>query len=265
MFDSLTFYISATLFLFYLIHRLLLKRPDLLWGVQTLPSSSKLHQVQTIAHRGGRETTIENSKSSFSNAYKHNIDMIELDVHLTKDKQVVVFHDGTLQRMTGNNKTETRHVNDLNYDELPSLTHDVSWDQNKATKHVNNNVMKTEKIPLLTEILDAMPESTTILVEIKPSKTNRLYNIDLVQRTDLILLRYPKLKNRILWFSLHADTCNVLLPQQNKDRPRVTCARDGAIAVIAYWLFLLPFIPSSFFPEILGVVAPTSISSGLLK
>jgi glycerophosphoryl diester phosphodiesterase len=40
------------------------------------------------------------------------VDVIELDVHLTKDSQVVVCHDNNLKRLAGVDKK----VSDLNYD-----------------------------------------------------------------------------------------------------------------------------------------------------
>ena len=99
------------LFLFYCLYCLLLKHPTLLWSSTPLDPvrDEKILKVRTVAHRGGRVTTIENTLSSFKNAYKNNMDMIELDVHLTADKQVVVFHDDTLWRMAQMKKT----INDL--------------------------------------------------------------------------------------------------------------------------------------------------------
>ena len=65
-----------------------------------------------IAHRGVHTKDIpENSLSAFENALKNNY-AIELDVQFTKDKEVVVFHDENLKRMTN----DTRNIEDVNYD-----------------------------------------------------------------------------------------------------------------------------------------------------
>ena len=53
-----------------------------------------------FAHRGVHSSFPENSIPAFNEAIKNNL-AIELDVHLTKDKKVVVFHDDFLFRMTG--------------------------------------------------------------------------------------------------------------------------------------------------------------------
>ena len=59
-----------------------------------------------IAHRGyhSEEDSIpENSIPAFIKAIENNY-IIELDLHILKDGNVVVFHDDNLDRMTGLNK-----------------------------------------------------------------------------------------------------------------------------------------------------------------
>jgi glycerophosphoryl diester phosphodiesterase len=53
-----------------------------------------------IAHRGASGTHPENTLVSFRRAVEVGADMIELDVQLTRDHQVVVVHDDTLDRTT---------------------------------------------------------------------------------------------------------------------------------------------------------------------
>ena len=57
-----------------------------------------------IAHRGihNNKDIPENSIPAFKKALEKNLP-IELDVHLTKDNVVVVFHDSIIKRMTGAN------------------------------------------------------------------------------------------------------------------------------------------------------------------
>ena len=54
-----------------------------------------------IAHRGlfDNRTIAENSLTAFSECVKNGTP-IELDVRITKDKQIIVFHDDKLGRMT---------------------------------------------------------------------------------------------------------------------------------------------------------------------
>jgi glycerophosphoryl diester phosphodiesterase len=210
----------------------------MLWSTKTISMEHPIRNVKTIAHRGGRETTIENTMESFQNAYNNNIDMIELDVHLTKDKKVVVFHDITLHRMTNQNDKVVlvNHINDFNYNELPKLVHDNTWDKRcgeesrssykqYSSANIQKKLMKGGTIPLFTEVLDSIPEKKTcILVEIK--NTSSEITKELVEKVDNIIKKYPKLKDRIIWFSLHSYTCNVVLPKQNSSRLRISSAMN---------------------------------------
>ena len=53
-----------------------------------------------IAHRGACGYEPENTFASFDLAVKMKADLIEFDVHLSKDDVPVVIHDGTLERTT---------------------------------------------------------------------------------------------------------------------------------------------------------------------
>lgn len=71
-----------------------------------------------IAHRGlfDNVTVPENSLPAFRSAVENNFG-IETDVQASKDGVLVVFHDDTVNRMTGNNGK----VNDFTFDELRKM------------------------------------------------------------------------------------------------------------------------------------------------
>jgi glycerophosphoryl diester phosphodiesterase len=54
----------------------------------------------TIAHRGGSKLRPENTLAAFDQAVALGVDAIECDVHLSRDGEVVVIHDATLERTT---------------------------------------------------------------------------------------------------------------------------------------------------------------------
>lgn len=54
-----------------------------------------------VGHRGALEVAPENTMASFAAGVAGGADILELDVQLTADGEVVVFHDGTLQAKTG--------------------------------------------------------------------------------------------------------------------------------------------------------------------
>ena len=107
--------------------------------------------AKAYAHRGLHDKqTPENSLSAFKKASENRFG-VEFDVQLTKDKQIVVFHDESLLRMTG----MSAEIIDLTYNEL--------------CKYGLNNT--DEKIPLLREVLIAL-DGVPILCEIKKQRSN---------------------------------------------------------------------------------------------
>ena len=55
-------------------------------------------EIIVAGHRGMKALYPENTLLSFQKALEQNVDMLEIDLNLTKDKQVVVIHDNTLDR-----------------------------------------------------------------------------------------------------------------------------------------------------------------------
>lgn len=105
-----------------------------------------------FAHRGlhsGDGRVPENSLPAFLTAKDAGYG-VELDVQLTADGQVVVFHDDTLRRVCG----VDRRVDELTYAELQKL------------RLFNSD----ETIPLLSDVLTIL-ESTTVLCEFKTMRS----------------------------------------------------------------------------------------------
>ncbi len=81
-----------------------------------------------IGHRGFNGEYVENTRESFLKALELGADGIELDVHLSKDGEVIVFHDFDLKRMTGENGyvfqytlAELKEMKILDKHEIPTL------------------------------------------------------------------------------------------------------------------------------------------------
>ena len=54
-----------------------------------------------MAHRGESENTPENTMLALESAAEIGVDVLESDVHLTKDDEVVLFHDEDLTTSPG--------------------------------------------------------------------------------------------------------------------------------------------------------------------
>ncbi len=107
-----------------------------------------------VAHRGISAKAPENTLASFELAVRApGIDMVELDVRLTKDEEVIVLHDRTLQRTTTGNGIARKYTLDelKNYDA-------GSW---------FDPAFKAERIPTLKEVFGLVGASRWVDVEIK--------------------------------------------------------------------------------------------------
>ena len=101
-----------------------------------------------FAHRGVHmtEDCPENSMPAFEKAVEMGLG-IELDIHLSRDEQLVVFHDDNLRRMTGANE----YIKYLTYEQI------------QAYSLANTDC----KIPLLSQVLDMVKGRVPVLIEIK--------------------------------------------------------------------------------------------------
>ena len=54
--------------------------------------------IEVAAHRGNWAAYPENTMPAYKSAYDVGADMIELDLHMTKDGEIVLIHDGDLKR-----------------------------------------------------------------------------------------------------------------------------------------------------------------------
>jgi glycerophosphoryl diester phosphodiesterase len=104
-----------------------------------------------VAHRGGGQLAPENTLDAFRNATEvWWADMLEMDVRLTRDGQVVVIHDATVDRTTDG----AGRVADLTLEEIRSLDAGYRFvDPSGAASFRGRGVT----IPTLDEVLTAFP------------------------------------------------------------------------------------------------------------
>ena len=65
---------------------------------------------KVVAHRGDSAHFPENTLHAFESAYAMGVDVIETDVHLSKDGEVVIWHDPTLDRNTNGSGMIEEHT-----------------------------------------------------------------------------------------------------------------------------------------------------------
>ncbi|MBG9982399.1 glycerophosphodiester phosphodiesterase [Aerococcaceae bacterium DSM 111020] len=115
-----------------------------------------------FAHRGYSGKFPENTMLSFKQAAFYHADGIELDVHMTKDNQLVVCHDETINRTSDGEGT----IKEMTLEELKQYRFDKGFEYLDAEK-------AEITIPTLEEVLSWILETTLLLnIEIK----NNIYD-----------------------------------------------------------------------------------------
>ncbi len=108
--------------------------------------------LKGICHRGLHTPQFsENGLNAFKNALDHHM-ALELDVHLTKDNQLIVFHDSNTKRMTGKEGT----IEELTLAEIKS----------------DYRLLDGEELPTLKEVFDLIQEQVPIVLELKVVEKN---------------------------------------------------------------------------------------------
>ena len=119
--------------------------------------------VLVIAHRGGRDLGPENTLPLFRQAVAMQVDVLEMDVHLSGDGVLVVHHDRTVARTTDG----SGRVDSFSVAELQALDAGYRWSQDGTSFPFR---AKGYRIPTLAEVFAAFP-GQRMLIEIKGGGT----------------------------------------------------------------------------------------------
>lgn len=125
---------------------------------------------RVVAHRGDSANYPENTLPAFLSAVKMGIDVIETDVHLSKDGVLVIWHDPTLERNTDGTGTIESHT----YDELRRFDAGYTFTKDGGKTYPYRG--KGIKLCTLDEALKACP--------------NERFNIDLKSSNVAIVDEY---------------------------------------------------------------------------
>lgn len=106
----------------------------------------EISRTLIIAHRGDTKAGLENTLPAIESALQSGVDGVEVDLQLTRDGRVVLFHDDGLRRLAGRDGT----IGDLTLAEC------------RALKLTGNS-----SIPTLEELLDLTRDRCLLNLEIK--------------------------------------------------------------------------------------------------
>lgn len=112
--------------------------------------------VAIVAHRGASWEAPENTVESARLGWTEGADAVEIDVHLTRDGEVVAIHDPTLMRTTG----KDARVDELTLADIRRLDAGV-W-KGAAWRGV--------RVPALSEVLATVPAGKRLFIELKAAE-----------------------------------------------------------------------------------------------
>jgi glycerophosphoryl diester phosphodiesterase len=121
-----------------------------------------------MGHRGAKALEPENTLLSIRRAMEIGVDAVEIDVHLTKDKEVVVIHDSTVDRTT-NGKGP---IGSYTLEEIKKL-----------------DAGKGEKIPTLEEVIEFVKDKVRLIIELKEEGTEDKV-VELIKRYNMFASAY---------------------------------------------------------------------------
>lgn len=137
------------------------------YPLKPMPLAGKF-PVMIVAHRGFSGVAPENTMIAFKKAIEVGSDMVELDVRLSKDGEVVVIHDETLERTT----TGKGRVTEKTIEELKTLDAGSKFHPS----------FSGERIPKLREALELAKGKVLVNIELKVGDYGQWTILDLADR-----------------------------------------------------------------------------------
>ena len=161
--------------------------------------------VMVVAHRGFSGAAPENTLAAFRKAIEAGSDMIEMDVHLSKDGKIVVIHDETLERTTNGQGNVADHT----LQEIKKLDAGAWF----------NPQFAGERIPTLREVLALAQGKVPVNIEIK-NPTHGRYAITELSEKALQEVKGAEMLSQVIFSSFNP----VFLEFFQKKEPRAWVA-----------------------------------------
>jgi glycerophosphoryl diester phosphodiesterase len=178
---------------------------------------------RVMAHRGASADHPENTMPAFAAAVAAGAPYIELDVHGTRDGEVVVVHDDDLSRIASDDSL----VREMSMAELEAVDAAFNFSQDKTRWPFRGQGIR---VPRLAEVLQTWPH-LRFVVEFKPRDV-------VIADATLEVVRRTGMSRRVLFASEHLapiTRIRTLAPQLPTNLP--------ATEILAFMQALLPGAP----------------------
>ena len=146
-----------------------------------------------VAHRGFSAIAPENTLTAFEKGIEVGANMLEMDVMLTADSQVIVFHDYRLGRTT----------NGSGLVKSSTFSHIKNLDAGAWFSHR----FKTERVPLLDDVLEMTKGRVRLNIEMKHRRHNGVYA--LVDKCEKTVERH-RMNEEVMFSSFNLEALRYL-------------------------------------------------------
>ena len=190
-----------------------------------------------IAHRGGRSLGPENTIYTYQRAMELGVDVLEIDIHLTKDNHLAVIHDKTVDRTTDGSGP----VDSFNLVDLQKLDAGYRWSDDQRNSYPLRG--KGLKIPSLAEVFQSFPRMR-INIEIKNPQNDAITAL-------CQTIQDYNMSQRVMIASFDAGA----LKQFRSLCPAVATSAGASEAIWFYWLLKLR-MASAYTPKAQALQVP---------
>ncbi|MGO2242500.1 MAG: glycerophosphodiester phosphodiesterase [Halomonas sp.] len=136
---------------------------------ETMPLEQQLQDLQSfqvIAHRGASGHAPESTMAAYELAHKWGVDYLELDVQITSDGELVVFHDDTIDRTSDGEGA----INDYTLEELKAL--DIGTWFNEENPDSADTAFEGAQMLTLDELFERFGHDARYYIETKSPQLN---------------------------------------------------------------------------------------------
>lgn len=205
--------------------------------------ASGLTHTLVIAHAGGDGVWPGNTMFAFQHAVDIGSDVLEMDMHITKDNVLVLMHDESVDRTTDG----TGEIEAMTLDELKNLDAGYDWsNDNEATFPFRGQNIT---VPTLEEVFTTFPDMKMV-IEIKKSNASMI-----VPFCDMI--RTHNMQDKVIVASFYDDK----MKQFRKTCPEVATS-SAKQETTTFVLLSKVFLTSFYSPQFYSLQVPEE-SSGI--
>ena len=196
-----------------------------------------------MAHQGGQHLAPPSTMEAFLNAKDLGVDIIEFDIHMSKDGYLIPIHDPTIDRTTDGTGT----VNDMTLNELQAV------DAGAKFKDLNGDYSFKGKgitLPTVEEMFEQIPNMRWN-IEIKDTNDPALYR-PIMERLWDLLVEF-EIEDKALLASFDQDIIDIILDVS--DGKAVVAA--GRKEVTKFVIFHKLFLNGLYRPSVQALEIPT--------